>query len=166
MLTNLFGETYETTGDYSRRLLLLGLKQPHYKVSREPFSNHKCALFIQDNSRQKVGYTVFDVPGLYAIYDGLPSKDNCLYVGISNSSVSFRIYRFIKELYNLSHKDENHPAAKKARRHGVTDKNLYFKFLPMDMFPSKSDNSCVNDNVLDEYLASMLQSKFNKKVRK
>ena len=166
MPTNLFGESFEATGDYSRRLLLLGLKQSYYKVSREPFSNHKCALFIQDKFGERIGYTEFDTPGLYAIYNGLPGKDNCLYVGISNSSVSFRIYRFIKELYDLSHKDEDHPAAKKARRHGVTDSNLYFKFLPMDMFPSKSDNSYVNDNVLDEYLAVMLQSKFNKKVRK
>ena len=142
MPTNLFGETFEATGDYSRRLLLLGLKQPYYKVSREPFSNHKCSLFIQDKFGERIGYTVFDTSGLYAIY------------------------RFIKELYDLSHKDEDHPAAKKARRHGITDNNLYFKFLPMDMFPSKSDNSYVNDNVLDEYLAVMLQSKFNKKVRK
>jgi len=172
MPTNLFGKTFETTGDYSRRLLLLGLKQPHYKVSREPSktpivdNNHQCALLIQDEIGKKINYTTFSIAGLYAIYNGLPGKDNCLYVGISSSSVSKRIYRFIKELHDISHKEESHPAAKKARQHGITDNNLYFKILPMNMFPKKNDDSYVADNVLDEYLAVMLQSKFNKKVRK
>ena len=99
MPTNLFGKTFETTGDYSRRLLLLGLKQPYYKVSKELFNNHQCALLIQDEIGKKINYTTFSIAGLYAIYNELPGKDNCLYVGISSSSVSKRIYRFIKELH-------------------------------------------------------------------
>lgn len=166
MPTNLFGETYETTGEYSRRLLLLGVKQPYYKIVRNVHSNHKCSIVFLDKDYNKKSYSEFDISGLYAIYNGIPDKDNCLYVGVSNSSISYRIYRFVKELNDLSMDCEDHPGARKARLFGIKDDRLYVKILPKSLFPKKKDNSFVDDFVIDEYIANMLQSRFNKVKRK
>ena len=166
MSTNLFGETYETTGEYSRRLLLLGIRQPYYKIFRNSHSDKKCSIIFLDKNYNKIPYSKFAIPGLYAIYHNIPDKDNCLYVGISNASVSYRIYRFIKELNDLSLKCENHPGAKKAKHFGIKDDQLYVKILPKDLFPSQIDNAFVDEFLIDEYLANMLQSKFNKMKRK
>ena len=92
-----------------------------YKSILEFFEEDPFRLYVPGKYRH---------PGIYAIFEGKPDKENCLYVGLSETdTVTGRIYRFTKELLDCSRDDEDHPAAKKARNNRINPMNLYCKIL-------------------------------------
>ncbi len=111
-----------------------------------------------------------DVPGLYLIYN----KDEfnqyeCVYAGEGN--IRYRIYRFVKELADMSRDDEGHSAAKKIRLLGLIryDDDIYIKYITKD-----ERNQIVVDTLcnhlklkgIDEHIAYISGAIFNKKVKK
>lgn len=111
-----------------------------------------------------------DTYGLYLIYykDSFNQYD-CLYAGEGN--IRTRIYRFEKELADMSREDEDHSAAKKLRRLGLVrhDDELYVKYI------SKAERDAVVIDTLckhlrlkgiDEHIAHISGAIFNKKVKK
>lgn len=108
--------------------------------------------------------------GLYLIYykDSF-NQYECLYAGEGN--IRHRIYRFEKELADMSRDDEGHSAAKKLRRLGLVrhDDELYVKYI------TKAERDAVVINVLcnhlklkgiDEHIAHVSGAIFNKRVKK
>ena len=111
-----------------------------------------------------------DVPGSYLIY----SKDTfnqyeCIYAGEGN--LRYRIYRFIKELADMSRDDEGHSAAKKIRLLGLLkhDDDIHVKYITKN-----ERNQIIVDTLcdhlklkgIDEHIAYIAGAIFNKKVKK
>lgn len=173
MSVDLFGEQVETSSDYAKRIVTAGYAQHTYRIriKHVHFFPYKGVEFdlIDD-----MGIEVKDMAcsGIYAIWEGYPSRDNCLYVGGSTADVRYRLYRFVKELFGVSRSDEGHSAGKKCRFQGVDPHNLYVKILHTENFPEMRDPDVVSKNdrrlecFIDEYIAPILNSRFNKKVRK
>jgi hypothetical protein len=63
---------------------------------------------------------------------------------------------------NCSREDENHPAAKKARMNKINPMNLYCKILLKKDYPLIEN---VSDYMIDEYVAPLLKSRFNKRIK-
>lgn len=173
MAINLFGEKYESLEDYAKRLITVGYNQPTYKIrirGIDYYPTKGLQFDLIDNDDNIIKDT--NCSGIYSIWEGMPKKDNCLYVGGSVHGLRQRIYRFIKELCDVSRPDESHPAGKKCRYHKINPHNLYVKFLRKEDFPEMINEKLVmkNDNsieqYIDEYVAPQLKSRFNKKVKK
>lgn len=164
MAVDLYGEDYLDVVDYARKVVSKGYSRPFYKIH----VNHKTKnvldegyeiSYVDGNNRVSI-----DEAGIYAIYRKNNEKMECLYVGISFSSMSYRVYRFVKELDGNSRKDESHPAAKKARKNGVRSyDDLYVITLPLYELPKTNMETRFNLERLDEAVAHLLKSKFNKK---
>lgn len=153
MPVNLYGETYLTYRDVARKLVTMGIHKPFYKLHLDDDNNISYTL-----GNEKVS---LNVPGFYVIYRKLEDKLEALYAGYSDSTISHRIYRFIKELQGRSRHDENHPAAKKARRHGVKDTDTFLiKAIPRSEVP-KFDNFYYEIEKVDECIAHLVKAKFN-----
>lgn len=174
MSVNLFGETYESAEEYAQRLIRIGLTKPTYKIRIDKIFYHPSRgieISVLDMSDKKIE-TGLNFPGIYSIWNGIPSKGNCLYVGGTTHRLNNRVYRFVKELCNVSRLgEESHPAAKKCRLFGYDPHNLYLKVIPKSEFPEIRNDfiSMDEDGIeifIDEYIAPMLNSRFNKKVRK
>ena len=164
MATDLYGESYTDNWDYARKIVTLGAKLPFYKVESSLTSNGCTMTFLTEgNNFSHPKYSEIDCPGLYAIYEKTDKGFSCIYTGASTSSMRHRVYRFIKELYDISRPDENHPGGKKARRAGINPDTLYVKFFPQYEFPNLQ-NVRINLNTIDETVAILLKSRFN--VRK
>lgn len=173
MAINLFGETIETAPEYAKRLITAGYAQPAYKIRIKsvqywPFKSIKFDLI--DENGEIVKNT--NCSGIYTIWEGFPGRDNCLYAGGSVYGLRQRIYRFLKELFGVSRPDETHPAGKKCRHYGINPHNLYVKFLRSEDFPDmKNRNLILKDDAsiecfMDQYVAPLLGTRFNKKVKK
>jgi hypothetical protein len=172
MARNLFGEDYESLDEYGKRLIKVGYSKPTYRVrinniTYYPNLGIDISLVDLDNNPVKSGS---NFGGIYSLWNGLPAKTNCLYVGGSSVRINDRIYRFMKELCNLSREDEDHPAARKCRLSGQDIHNVYVKLLPKHEFPPiKNDFTDMDDDIelfIDEYVAPLLCSNFNKKVKR
>lgn len=128
MAYNLFGEYFEDKQEYSNRLIAKGMTCDILKV-RYDFNVGKkdIRLFfdVAYSNYNNTKHKKLDVPGLYAIYDGIPSKDNCLYVGYSDKSCWTRIYRFMLELLSIKRVDMRHSAAIKARKNNISPDNIH-----------------------------------------
>ena len=166
MSVDLYGESYVSNWDYARKIVTLGAKLPFYKVHSFVTSNNGCsvAFFMEGFKFFQPRHSEIDVPGLYAIYEKTWNSLSCLYTGTSNYSMHQRVYRFVKELHDVSRHDEDHPAGKKARLAGVSPDNIYVKFFPQSEFP-KVENLRVEYETLDETCAILLKSRFNKRKR-
>lgn len=173
MSVDLFGKQVETAPDYAKRIVAAGYAQPTYRIRIKhvyffPFKGIEFDL-IDDR-----GIEVRDTggSGIYAIWEGYPSRDNCRYVGGSTSDIRHRLYRFVKELFGVSRSDEGHAAGRKCRYHGVDPHNLYVKILHTENFPEMRNPDVVLKNdqrlecFIDEYVAPLLGAQHNKKVRK
>ena len=100
--------------------------------------------------------------GLYTIYRKKNDKMECLYVGISFSSMEYRIYRFFKELSGKSRPDEDHPGARKALLDGVkVSDDFYIKIMSLDNLPSMPENGYYVLEKLDQNIAFLLKAKYN-----
>lgn len=163
MATDLYGGSYVDSWDYARKIITLGAKLPFYKLVSEDTENGvSLELYIDEFGYFRKNMSDLDVPGFYVIYEKTPNSQTCLYVGSSLSSVSYRIYRYAKELRDKSRKDENHPGAAKARRAGISPDNIYIKYIPMSDLPVVQSDF-IDLETLDETLAIMLKSRFNTK---
>lgn len=172
MARNLFGEDYESLDEYARRLIKVGYSRPTFKVrinSITYYPNLGIDISIMNLDNIKVR-SVSSYGGIYSLWDGEPAKTNCLYVGGSCVSIGDRIYRFMKELCDLSRDDEDHPAARKSRLAGVNPHNIYVKILPKHEFPTiKNDFTDMEDDIelfIDQYVAPIIGSRYNKKVKR
>jgi hypothetical protein len=172
MTISLFGDFIETCSTYASRIIAAGVNEPSYKIQIDHFDRYEKSILLSFHMKKPVGFEKTDstkficVPGLYVIYEGLPSSKNCLYVGHSKHNIHKRIYRFMKELKNISRHDEGHPAAKKARLFNVNADNIYIKFIPEERLPVINGESCVDDEIIDQYVAPLLGARFNKRVKK
>ena len=159
MHVTLFGEVRLNYTDWAQDLIRKGLEKPFlYFIMSNP-GKQSIIVIDEKGKRQKL-----NVPGLYAIYQG----NDCLYVGFSGTNVWYRLSRFKKELIGMSRPDENHPGAARAREKGYTTDLLYkVKFIPLDeVITEKFAHLGLDESHVDEYIAPLLNSKFNKKVRK
>lgn len=173
MAKNLYGENYESLDEYAKRLIKVGFSKPTYKIrinSINYYPNRGIDISITDldNNILKSGT---NFAGIYSVWEGIPNRTNCLYVGGSAVRINDRIYRFMKELCNVSRDDEDHPAAKKCRLFGHNPHDMYLKILPKCEFPEiRNDFVDINDDeielFIDEYIAPLLSAKYNKKVKK
>lgn len=160
MATDLYGNSYTDNWDYARKIVTISAQDPFYKLSSF-VENEKCSLLMkEEKTLMYLTSTQLSVPGLYAIFEKKNGVMRCLYCGSSNSSIYYRIYRFVKELRGVSRHDENHPAARKARKAGVDPNNIYLKFFERTRFPTLT-NSAINLDTLDETCAILLKSLFN-----
>ena len=162
MHTTLFGERKYNHVDWAKFIIRKGYDKPFLYFILDTDSDQ--GILIVDDKGQVV--QDLNRPGIYAIYHG----NECLYVGFSLSDVRYRLSRWKKELAGKSRWDESHPGAKKARRAGYKITDLFkVKFLPLDEIQDpKFDHLKVQkkQKYIDEYIAPLLKSKFNKKVRK
>ena len=158
MAIDLFGDHFVDGREYAKKIVSKAISLPFYKIKKHP--DYNIEYFHGD---EKVH---LNEPGLYAIYRKVDGKMEALYNGISAQPVNQRVYRFIKELDGRSRKDETHPGAKKARLHGIkSSDDLYVKVLYYKDFPIVQ-NAIFPLVALDEYIAPILGSKFNKKVKR
>lgn len=169
----LFGDCIETCSTYAQRVITAGLSEPSYKIQIDKFDRSKKSIGLSFYMKKPVGFQKADstkfiaVPGLYVIYEGEPTtKEKCLYVGHSKQNIYYRIYRFMKELKNISRHDEGHSAAKKARQLNVNADNIYIKFIPEEKLPVMNGESSVNFEMLDQYIAHLLGAQYNEIVKK
>jgi hypothetical protein len=109
--------------------------------------------------------------GVYVYYRRILNSVECLYVGYTEESYSYRAYRWIKELERKSRHDENHPAAALARdKYGVrsTD-NFYMKIIPYrTILNVYKQNNCIpvgDCHMIDEHIAFELNSLCNVHIR-
>jgi hypothetical protein len=166
-MINLFGEYVQTGEDLARQLVNKGLSAPTVYIDIIRFNKKEKSLsirFFEEDPFRLYVPGKYRHPGIYAIFEGKPDKENCLYVGLSETdTVTGRIYRFTKELLDCSRDDEDHPAAKKARNNRINPMNLYCKILLKKDYPSDID---INEYIIDEYVAAILKARFNKRIKK
>lgn len=169
MISTLFGPAYDGS-DYARKITTWASKNGEFlKIFVDRFSGNELSFQLLDKKNSIANRPYYG--GLYAIYlfeQGKPSK--CLYVGTSSNNMSYRIYRFLKELLNISRHDETHPAATKARLDGITvEDDLRVMFFSWDQLPNPpgdTETECIYDEKrLDEYVAKYLKSEYNVVVR-
>jgi hypothetical protein len=103
---------------------------------------------------------VTEMPAYYLIYDGL--EQTPVYVGFGSFAPQ-RIYRFFKELYGLSRKDEKHYGAKKYKDDHPEKKSINkgqwrVEFIYLSDLPEASKGIV---RYADEYLAEKLHSRYN-----
>ena len=168
MSIDLFGDTFINGHEYARKVVTKSYSLPFYKIqvkkyrsSGQLFENRYDIRYY--NGRERVS---LNESGLYAIYRKIGNKMEPLYNGSSDYSMSSRIYRFIKELDDASREDETHPGAKKAKRDGIKSSDeLYVKVLFKRDFPSENDIRFPLVE-LDEYIAPLIKSKYNVRIRR
>lgn len=162
MSVDLYGDTYVDNWEYARKIVTLGMKLPFYKVHSFVTPNNGCSMtfFMEGFSFFQPRHCEIAVPGLYVLYEKIRNDLSCLYTGGTGNSMHQRTYRFVKELHGVSRPDEDHPAARKARRDGVSPDNIFVKFFPRTMFP-RIDNARVDIETLDETCAILLKSRYN-----
>lgn len=173
MAINLLGEEYESVDEYAKRLIRLGFSKPIYKIrinSITYYPNKGIDISIIDHETNESPRGITNTNGIYSVWDGIPNKGNCLYVGGTSNRINDRIYKFMKELCNVSRDDECHHAAKKTRLFEYDPHNIYVKILPKHEFPPiRNDFIDINDSnielMIDEYIASILKPRYNMKVR-
>ena len=156
MARTLFGDEYKSPYEIARKIVTKGYSEPFYKIKSSVIDG--ISVSFHDDADRRIS---LNRPGLYAIYRQNQENLECLYVGKSDANVSYRVYRFIKELGKKSRKDESHPAGKKARMKGVrlTD-NLLVKVVDIEHLDDKHRKL-----PLDEYAAVLLKSRFNKRKK-
>lgn len=166
MAMTLFGDVYLSNQEYAKKLILAGMNQPTYRVEVDYINFKRRGIglsYFCDGTRVSSG--LFTEPGIYVLYDDYPEKDNCLYTGRSDNSVENRVRRFMKGLCDCLRHDETHSGGTKARHHGISFRKIHFKFLPLRDFPDR--HVCnVDDRYMDEYVAPLLNARFNTKVKK
>ena len=173
MAINLLGEEYETLDEYAKRLVRIGFGKPTYKVrinSITYYPNRGIDISILDLDTNESPKGITNTGGIYSIWYGIPVRNNCLYVGGTSNRINDRIYKFMKELCNVSRDDECHPAAKKSRLLEYDPHNIYVTILPKHEFPPiRNDFIDINNDMIevsiDEYVASILNPRFNIKVK-
>ena len=111
-----------------------------------------------------------DTPGLYLIYhrDSF-NQYECLYAGEGN--IRYRIYRFEKELADMSREGEGHSAAKKLRRLGLIrhDDDIFVRYITQHERDSVVvDTLCKHLKLkgIDEHIAHISGAVFNKRIKK
>ena len=155
-----------------------------HDIAEELFKNIESKSFLKVRGAETdlgVGLTFIDdkdrnisvsetETGLYLIYKkGDFNQYECLYAGAGN--IRYRIYRFIKELFDKSRDDESHSAAKKVRRLNLvsTNEELYVKYI------SQAERDSIVVNMLcshlrlkniDEHIAHIAKSVTNKRIKK
>jgi len=114
------------------------------------------------------------VAGNYLIY----YKDSfnqhvCVYSGESDTDIHYRVYRFVKELADMSRNDEGHSAAKKIRQLGILrhDDDIYVRYITkLELYFIVASILCKHLSLIlkniDEILAYLSGAIFNKKVKK
>jgi len=163
MKCTLFG-SYPDAEDYAQKIVSFAMTEGKFrKIQLNKFTDREISYYILDEDNCSLKKPEYG--GLYSLYLFKDNKPEfCLYVGSSSSNIGYRIYRFVKELLNKSRDDENHPGAKKARNAGIkiTDdiRVMYFSWEDLPNPPEK----CIYDPTrLDESVARLLKSKFNKR---
>jgi len=162
----LFGDVYLSNQDYAKKLILAGMNRPTYRIEVDyiDFKTSGIGLsYFCDGNRVSSG--IFTEPGIYVLFEEYPASDNCLYTGRSDNSVENRVRRFMKGLCDCLRHDETHSAGTKARHHGISFKKIHFKFLALKDFPDKHGNN-IDDLYMDEYVAPLVNARFNKKIKK
>lgn len=107
--------------------------------------------------------SLIDKPGIYMIFRQKFDVEECLYVGVSDSCIRYRLYRFLKELEEKSRKDEEHPAARKARKDGIksTD-SLHTRIIFKDDVIQNTDSFYhIWYGEIDEYIAHIMKARYN-----
>lgn len=127
MRSTLFDGLVYEDADIAKKMIMKGLRNPFLKIvadqNRHSFFKNITLKFLDGNDNV---VSLANTPGFYAIFRDL----DCLYVGQTNVSIYGRVYRFVKELMDLSRDDENHSGAVKARKMGITiHDNLQLKYL-------------------------------------
>lgn len=159
---DLYGETHLDFDDILNPILSKSYKFPRYSVKTDYDTSHGFLLHENCNGVISSKSTPLSKKfGLYAVYENKPNhKTRLLYCGIG--VVSHRIGRFVSVLKGMNRHDETHPAAEKYRKDGGTIDHLLvmFHFLNKEILPPNLD---VKE--LDERLAFLLKSEYNKKVK-
>jgi hypothetical protein len=167
MYTTLFGEDRLSALEYAKLLIDIAYSRPIHILQREPDIKHDISfrMYNADNN-EKV--PLYGRAGIYMIFRKKFDVEECLYVGVTGRSIATRLYRFIKELEGKSRKDENHPAAKKARKDGVksTD-HLYTRIIYKDDVLNHTDSFYhhLYDGI-DENIAFIMKARYNTVKRK
>jgi hypothetical protein len=150
---------------FAKKVIKEGYKNPFYKMlAWETDKGVNLILKDDDGNYPFMSYR----HGYYCIYRKNDSNLECLYVGRTESSFQGRLHRWAKGVAGKLRKDENHPAAEKARRDGVklTDEILV-KVIDWDdvvgILDAQNDEEISYYDLynLDEWIAPLLHSKYN-----
>lgn len=125
---------------------------------------------IEPNPETDGGFTAFNrkdgsivkglsnYHGVYAIF----KDDQLTYIGLTGSSLRNRISRYIKEVKDVSHKDETHPGGKKHRYHFGKDATSGLSM----MFFSLPDLPRFYQEEIEEKMINRFHPLFNKRGKK
>ncbi len=143
---------------YAMKIVREGLKSPFYRlISTETFAGVSTAFYLD---QEKV--TLYGVSGYYTIYRKNGDKMECLYVGKTDDSLHGRINRWAKGVAGKLRPDENHSAAKKARKDGVRlSDELYVKIITEKDIRRIVDDIDIRCEPLDEWIAPIVKSRYN-----
>jgi hypothetical protein len=166
VFTTLFGEDKLSKHEYAKLLISIAFSRTPICLRREPDLRYQISfrLYNTDNDSK---VHLYNVPGIYIISRLKFDEEEFLYAGSTGRSISNRLYRWTKELEGKSRKDENHPAAKKARKDGVksTD-NIVARYI------TKAEVESITDSFyhhwfdeMDEFIAYILNCRYNTEKR-
>jgi len=165
MISTLFDGVIPDSGDYAKKIVTWAAKNGNFlRIGVDRFTTHDLSVIITDENGKRVNNPYYG--GIYSIYhfkNNNPHK--CLYVGTSKTDIHYRLYRFFKELMDMSRDDENHPAAKKARLSGIKETDdLRVMYFSWNEIPKPPEKCYFIKEKLDEYIAFLLKSEYNTNV--
>lgn len=162
---DLFGNYFETVDEYACRLMAIHEKEPVYKVFGEMNTDGGITmefhLRFSEDRLDRYPQSIAERPGIYTIYKGVPGEEDsiCIYAGYSTNTMRGRIYRFFKELNNLSRPDEGFPAAKKARKENdLNPNNIHCKLVFIDQHPPKNE---IDMKKVGEHVVHLINPRYN-----
>ena len=167
MIDTLFGPVPDTR-DLARKIISKGMNAPFYRIRWQMTPKGiSFDVWHEDTLECDLAKAILKGSGIYSIYRKKNNDMECLYVGMSFSSMEYRIYRFFKELSGKSRPDEDHPGARKALLDGVkVSDDFYIKIMSLDDVPSMPENGYYVLEKLDESIAFLLKAKYNTYVQK
>ena len=167
MIDTLFGRVCDNK-DFARKIITKGMNMPFYRVRWQMTAGGISFDICHDDTLERdLAKAMLKGGGFYSIYRKKNNDMECLYVGMSSSSIEYRIYRFFKELAGKSRPDEDHPGARKALLDGVkVSDDFYIKIMALDDLPSMPENGYYVLEKLDESIAFLLKAKYNTYVQK
>lgn len=163
MRNTLFGLIPDNS-DLAKKIVAKGINEPFYEL--DLYDTPLSVSFNLYHNNKRVEPTPLYRSGIYCIYR---EKTECLYVGFSGNDkngMRSRIERFFKHLAGKSRHDEYHTGAQKAYDDGVRiEDNFYVKIMPVYQFPEMPEEGDYELKNIDEYVAFLLESKYNTHIR-
>lgn len=163
----LWGERLNTH-DIAKILLKEEFNTPYIGLKRNFDSDAEISISFYKNGNR---ISLNNRTGVYVIFRRIVNSLECLYVGYTEESYSYRSYRWIKELEGKSRDDEYHYGAAIARdEYGVkSSDNFYMKIIPYDrimhVYEKYNCYPSADAKMIDEHIAHELNALCNRRTR-